>query len=48
MLLNAAAALVVAGVAPGLKEGVERAKASIASGAAKDRLAALARITHGG
>lgn len=48
VLLNAAAALVVAGVAPGLKDGVERAAASIASGAAKDRLAALARITQGG
>jgi anthranilate phosphoribosyltransferase len=48
VLLNAAAALVVAGVAAGLPEGVERATASIASGAAKDRLAALARITQGG
>jgi anthranilate phosphoribosyltransferase len=48
VLLNAAAALVVAGVAPGLKEGVERAADSIASGAARDRLAALARIPHGG
>jgi anthranilate phosphoribosyltransferase len=48
VLLNAAAALVVAGVAPGLKDGVERAAASIDSGAARDRLAALARITQGG
>jgi anthranilate phosphoribosyltransferase len=48
VLLNAAAALVVAGVVPGLKDGVERAAASIASGAAKGRLAALARISHGG
>lgn len=48
VLLNAAAALVVAGVAAGLKEGVERAAAGIDSGAARDRLAALARITQGG
>lgn len=47
VLLNAAAALVVAGVAPDLREGVTRAAASIDSGAARDRLATLARITQG-
>ncbi|QYK43338.1 MAG: anthranilate phosphoribosyltransferase [Paracoccaceae bacterium] len=48
VLLNAAAALVVAGVAGDLPEGVARAAESIDSGAAKARLAALARITQGG
>ena len=46
VLLNAAAALVVAGRADSLKDGVERAEASIDSGAARDRLAILARVTH--
>ena len=45
VLLNAAAALVVADRAASLSEGVEIARASIDSGAAKARLAALARIT---
>jgi len=45
VLLNAAAALVVADAAPDLRAGVEMAKASIDSGAAKDKIAALARIT---
>ena len=45
VLLNAAAALVVADRAATLPEGVEMARASIDSGAAKARLAALARIT---
>ncbi|MFA7433289.1 MAG: anthranilate phosphoribosyltransferase [Gemmobacter sp.] len=44
VLLNAAAALVVAERAPGLREGVEVARESIASGRAKAKLAALARI----
>jgi anthranilate phosphoribosyltransferase len=48
VLLNAAAALVVADAAAGLREGVEMAKASIDSGAAADKIAALARITQGG
>ncbi len=46
VLLNAAAALVVAGVAGDLKSGVARAKESLASGAAKARLDALVRITR--
>ncbi|TYO89987.1 anthranilate phosphoribosyltransferase [Oceanicella actignis] len=45
VLLNAAAALVVAGAAADLREGVERARESIDSGAAKARVAALARVT---
>jgi anthranilate phosphoribosyltransferase len=47
VLLNAAAALVVAGTAQDLRDGVERARASIDSGAAKDKIAALAKITQG-
>lgn len=43
VLLNAAAALLIAGVAPDLRGGVEMAAESIDSGAAKARLAALAR-----
>ncbi|MDP5307058.1 anthranilate phosphoribosyltransferase [Paracoccus spongiarum] len=45
VLLNAAAALLVAGVAPDLREGAAMARASIDSGAAKARLAALAEVT---
>ncbi len=45
VLLNAAAALVVAGAAADLKEGAARAAESIDSGAARAKLAALARIT---
>ncbi|MCR8725476.1 anthranilate phosphoribosyltransferase [Frigidibacter sp. ROC022] len=45
VLLNAAAALVVAGVAPDLKAGVEQAIAAIDSGRAGEKVAALARIT---
>ena len=45
VLLNAAAALVVADRAADLRAGVEMAVAAIDSGAAKARLAALARIT---
>ncbi|QAX29688.1 anthranilate phosphoribosyltransferase [Leisingera sp. NJS204] len=45
VLLNAAAALVVAGKAADLKEGVARAAESIDSGAAKSKVEALARIT---
>ncbi|MBF9032565.1 anthranilate phosphoribosyltransferase [Rhodobacterales bacterium HKCCE3408] len=46
VLLNAAAALLVAGVAADLPEGVARAETSIDSGAAKDRLARLAAVTR--
>ena len=45
VLLNAAAALLVAGKANDLKSGVEQARSSIDSGAARARLDALARIT---
>ncbi len=47
VLLNAAAALMVAGNADSLRDGVERAATSIDSGAARDRLAILARVTQG-
>ncbi len=46
VLLNAAAALVVADAAPDLRIGVEMAATSIDSGAAKDKIRALARITQ--
>ena len=46
VLLNAAAALVVADAATDLKQGVEMAAASIDSGAARDKIAALVRITQ--
>lgn len=45
VLLNASAALVVAGKAANLKAGVEIAKESLDSGAAKDKIKRLARIT---
>jgi anthranilate phosphoribosyltransferase len=45
VLLNSAAALVVADKATSLSEGVEMARASIDSGAAKTKLQALARLT---
>ena len=45
VLLNAAAGLVVADRAADLREGVQMARASIDSGAARDRLARLAAIT---
>jgi anthranilate phosphoribosyltransferase len=45
VLLNAAAALVVAGVCPDFGAGVERARASLADGEALDRLHALRRAT---
>jgi anthranilate phosphoribosyltransferase len=48
VLANAAAALYVAGLAAGLREGVARAAASIDSGAAARALDALARLSHGG
>ncbi len=46
VLLNAAAALVVADRAPNLKEGAEMARASIDSGAARAKIAALRRLTN--
>lgn len=45
VLLNSAAALLVAGKADNLKSGVDMARSSIDSGAARARLDALARIT---
>ncbi len=45
VLLNAAAALVVAGKAANLSEGVEMASASIDSGAARAKIEGLARVT---
>ena len=47
VLLNAAAALMVADRAASLKEGVEIARTSLDSGAAKAKVATLARLTHG-
>ncbi len=46
VLLNAAAALVVAEAAPDLRSGVEMAREAIDSGAARDKVAALAAITQ--
>ena len=46
VLLNAASALVVADVAPDLKTGVEMARESIDSGAARDRIEKVARISQ--
>ena len=45
VLLNAAAALVVAGKAASLREGVEHARAAIASGAAAGKVAGLAALS---
>lgn len=45
-LLNAAAACYVAGLAPGLREGVEVARESIASGKAKGALDAYVRLSQ--
>ncbi|WP_164659168.1 anthranilate phosphoribosyltransferase [Tropicibacter sp. Alg240-R139] len=47
VLLNSAAALVVAEAASDLREGVAMAAESIDSGKAKDKITALARITQG-
>jgi anthranilate phosphoribosyltransferase len=46
VLLNSAAALVVADAAPDLKTGVEMAKASIDSGAARDKITRVAAASH--
>ena len=48
VLLNSAAALVIAEKAADLKEGVAIAAESIASGAAKAKVEGLARITSDG
>ncbi|MCX7566174.1 anthranilate phosphoribosyltransferase [Sulfitobacter sp. F26169L] len=48
VLLNSAAALVMADAAPDLKTGVEMARASIDSGAAREKITAVARITQAG
>ncbi|SPH21640.1 Anthranilate phosphoribosyltransferase [Ascidiaceihabitans donghaensis] len=47
VLLNSAAALVVADAAPDLKAGVEMARESIDSGAARAKITAVAAITKG-
>ena len=46
VLLNAAAALVVADAATDLRQGVEMARASIDSGAARDKVAGLTAMTQ--
>lgn len=46
VLMNAASALVVVGAVSDLKSGVERARESIDSGAAKGKIDALARVTN--
>ena len=48
VILNAAAALVVAGIASDLADGVARAAQAIDSGAAQKTLAALVAISNGG
>jgi len=48
VLLNAAAALVVADAAPDLKTGVEMARTSIDSGAARDKITKVAQISQAG
>lgn len=48
VLLNSAAALLIAEAAPDLHTGVEMARTSIDSGAARDKITAVARITHEG
>ena len=46
VLLNASAALMVAGLANDVKEGVERAAQALDSGAAKEKLEALIAASH--
>ena len=46
VLLNAAAALVVGGNAPDLREGVQQAREAVASGAATETLEALAKLSQ--
>jgi anthranilate phosphoribosyltransferase len=47
VLVNAAAALVAAGVAGDFREGVSKAESAISSGAASEKLAELIRFTNG-
>jgi Anthranilate phosphoribosyltransferase len=47
VLLNAAAALVVAGRCADLRTGADMARQSIDSGAARGKIEALAKATHG-
>ena len=47
VLLNAAAALTIAGVAAGLPQGVDMAAESIDSGRAREKVEGLARVTSG-
>ncbi|MDE2088882.1 MAG: anthranilate phosphoribosyltransferase [Gammaproteobacteria bacterium] len=47
VVLNAGAALYAAGVAHNLQQGVDQARAAIASGAAREKLQALVRFTNG-
>jgi len=47
VLLNSAAALMVADRAQTLREGAEIARASLDSGAAKAKITALQSLTHG-
>jgi anthranilate phosphoribosyltransferase len=47
VLLNAAAAFVAAGLDPGFREGIERGRYSIDSGAARGKLQALISYTRG-
>ena len=46
IVLNAAAGLVVAGIAENLVDGIERARSSIDSGAAKSKLQELQTFTQ--
>jgi anthranilate phosphoribosyltransferase len=46
-LANAAAALVVAGMAPNFREAAELASKAIASGEAREKLMALIEFTKG-
>ncbi|MGC1495250.1 MAG: anthranilate phosphoribosyltransferase [Sulfitobacter sp.] len=46
VLLNSAAALVVADAAPDLKTGVEMARTSIDSGAAREKITKVAAVSH--
>jgi anthranilate phosphoribosyltransferase len=48
VLLNAGAAIWVAGVAESLEEGIELARRSIDSGAARERLAVLIAASNAG
>lgn len=47
VVLNAAAALLVAGVVTSIREGIRRAGAAISNGAARGRLEALVRVSNG-